>query len=104
MAGPSGAAGWGGDRPSESGDAQAGGPGVVGSFLHAGAARLSPCLGGERIHAKVSQSTRMFGNMAHKTIEGKLLRVGHLGDFTEHDLAHAMDATEKQLHVLWFKG
>ena len=25
----------------------------------------------------------MFGNMAHKTIEGKLLGVGHLGDFTE---------------------
>jgi aspartate aminotransferase-like enzyme len=46
----------------------------------------------------------MFGNMAHKAIEGKLLGVGHLGDFTEHDLAHAMDAIEKQWHALEFNG
>ncbi len=37
-------------------------------------------------------------------LEGKIFRIGHLGYFTEEDLVHAMDAAEKQLHALGFKG
>jgi aspartate aminotransferase-like enzyme len=37
-------------------------------------------------------------------LEGKIFRVGHLGFFSETDLAHTMDRVEARLHELGFKG
>jgi aspartate aminotransferase-like enzyme len=37
-------------------------------------------------------------------MKGKIFRIGHLGYFTEADLAQAMDAVEKHLHELGFQG
>jgi len=37
-------------------------------------------------------------------MKGKIFRVGHLGYFTEADLAEAMDAAEKRLHEFGFQG
>ncbi len=37
-------------------------------------------------------------------LEGKIFRVGHVGFFTEVDLAQAMDAVERRLHESGFKG
>jgi aspartate aminotransferase-like enzyme len=37
-------------------------------------------------------------------LEGKIFRVGHLGFFTEADLAHTMDRVEVRLHEFGFKG
>jgi aspartate aminotransferase-like enzyme len=37
-------------------------------------------------------------------LEGKIFRVGHLGFFSEADLAHTMDRVEARLHELGFKG
>ncbi|HLZ55976.1 MAG TPA: alanine--glyoxylate aminotransferase family protein [Ktedonosporobacter sp.] len=42
------------------------------------------------------------GGQAH--LEGKIFRVGHLGFFTEADLAQAMDVLEKQLRAAGYKG
>ncbi len=37
-------------------------------------------------------------------MKGKIFRIGHLGYFTEADLAQAMDAVEKHLHEQGFQG
>jgi aspartate aminotransferase-like enzyme len=37
-------------------------------------------------------------------LEGKIFRIGHLGYFTQQDLAQTMDAVEQQLQALGFKG
>ncbi|MBA2678500.1 MAG: alanine--glyoxylate aminotransferase family protein [Ktedonobacteraceae bacterium] len=37
-------------------------------------------------------------------MKGKIFRIGHLGYFTEADLAQAMDAVEKHLHELGFQS
>ncbi|HZU04038.1 MAG TPA: alanine--glyoxylate aminotransferase family protein, partial [Ktedonobacteraceae bacterium] len=44
----------------------------------------------------------LAGGQEH--LEGKIFRVGHLGFFTEADLAQTMDSLEKRLHEFGFKG
>ncbi|QBD82314.1 alanine--glyoxylate aminotransferase family protein [Ktedonosporobacter rubrisoli] len=42
------------------------------------------------------------GGQAH--LEGKIFRIGHLGYFTEADLAQALDTLEQRLHEFGFKS
>ena len=53
---------------------------------------------------KLSEEDRVVFAGGQEHLEGKIIRVGHLGHFEEVDLVEAMDKLEMRLREMRFEG
>ena len=59
---------------------------------------------GKALPKKLREENQVIIAGGQSKLEGKIIRIGHLGYFTQQDLTQTMDAVEQQLHALGFKG
>ena len=68
------------------------------------AIRVPEGIDGKVLTRRVREQDRVVLGGGQERLEGKIFRVGHLGFFTEGDLAAAMDGVERRLREMGFRG